>query len=1180
MEDSSAIDLAQLAKHLKLDAASLQSTVELLEEGNTVPFITRFRKDQTGGLDEQQIRTVQRELSRQKQLRERKESILKSIESRQQLTPELQKRIQTAKTMRVLEDLYLPYKPKKKSLAYVARSRGLGPLADEILQAATGSAPLEEAAAKLIDAEKELPDAEVVLSGVQHLLAEHFCNDSELRSLLRRHMWQHGQLVSKKIDDPVEAENASRDEKVAADASSAAAEAAADETATDDTAPAADSPEERPSAAESGAAESGAVAGEALAGDVTESPPGEQNPSSVDPSADANGQKATSVQSEPAAEVQVVDAPQDQPPSEVSEVAASSNDADAHASATDAAPVVAVEAAQESGEMQTQTVASVTVAVETTAPVESETKQSSAASHSAATKTESAAEIREKKKAAAREQRRATRRRRRERLVQSFKDYFDFKDPLGRLPHHRILAINRGERTKVLRVKIECGHWDKLLQQLRSKAFDAAHPHAEFLDVCLQDAVSRLLVPSIEREVRRELNERAEEHAVKVFAKNLRKLLLQPPLSGHRVIAIDPGFRSGCKVVALDEFGKLLGHTFINLLGKNQQREQGRAELAKFVGEHKATVIAVGNGAACRETETLVGDLLANELKDEDVGYLIVNEAGTSVYSTSELGREELPDVDPTVRSAVSIGRRALDPLSELVKVDPASIGVGLYQHDVKAKHLRESLDDVVESCVNYVGVDVNSASPSLLRYVSGLNKMTANQIYKHREQHGPFNSREELKAVSGVGDSSYVQAAGFLKIKNGENCLDRTWIHPESYAVAERVLAAIGFDAGDLPLIRAASLDVPTLHESTAWAATDAARPVEGDVAPHQADANDAVAQAAEAPSETRASDAADEGAPASSVESAETAAEVPVAEAPAAEAPTSDAVAPEASLAEAARPESPHPEVADPESSSSESKAPPGVRTAADPLTVSSAKEEQPRHTSAAAARTEHLVQLRAKLDAVDVSRLAPQLGVGKLLLQDILTALARPGRDPREDVPSPPFRKGVLKLEDLKPDMELSGTVLNVVDFGAFVDIGLVDSGLIHVSRLADKYVADPHEVVSVGDILRVWVVEVDNSRRRVSLTAIEPGTERPKRERPPRESREPRSKQQNTQGGKKRREDRRGQGKRGGGHKSKEFRSKAKPKPFVPISKEMEEGTEPMRTFGDLKQLFDKKKNKGK
>ena len=445
-------------------------------------------------------------------------------------------------------------------------------------------------------------------------------------------------------------------------------------------------------------------------------------------------------------------------------------------------------------------------------------------------------------------------------------------------------------------------------------------------------------------EIRREMTEAAEAHAVVVFAKNLRNLLLLPPISGRRVLAVDPGFKSGCKLAALDEFGNLLDHAVIHLVGKEERKVEGRAKMVEMVKQHGLNVMALGNGTACRETEELLAELLANELKDDGVAYVIVNEAGASVYSTSPLGREELAQYDATLRSAISIGRRLLDPLSELVKIDPGSLGVGLYQHDVKAKHLRTSLDAVVESCVNYVGVDVNTASPALLRYVSGLNQLTARRVYDHRLANGPFKNREQLKEVSGFGEQTFVQAAGFLKIAEGDNPLDATWIHPESYEVAQQALGKLGFSLDDL----------------------------------------------------------------------------------------------------------------------------------------------RQKETTANIAQKVEEL--------AIQTEQLAADWHVGLMTLRDILAQLTRPGRDPREDLPAPIFKRGILKLEDLSQGIELMGSVLNVVDFGAFVDIGLHDSGLVHVSQLANKFVRDPHDVVSVGDIVKVWVMEIDKTRRRVSLTMIPPGTPR--------------------------------------------------------------------------------------
>jgi len=581
------------------------------------------------------------------------------------------------------------------------------------------------------------------------------------------------------------------------------------------------------------------------------------------------------------------------------------------------------------------------------------------------------------------------------------------------------------------------------------------------------------------------MTEMAEAHAVTVFARNLRNLLLLPPVRSRRVLAVDPGFKSGCKLAALDEFGSLLDQAVIHLVGKEERKVEGRKKLVELIKQHSLVVMALGNGTACRETEELLGELLADELKDDGVAYVIVNEAGASVYSTSPLGREELPQYDATLRSAISIGRRLLDPLSELVKIDPGSLGVGLYQHDVKAKHLRASLDAVVESCVNYVGVDVNTASPALLRYVSGLNQLTARRVYDHRLTHGPFRDREQLKEVPGFGEATFVQAAGFLKIADGDNPLDATWIHPESYEVARQALEKLGFSLADL-------------------------------------------------------------------------------------------------------------------------------------------------RQKETTAAIAQKVAEFNGQTE-----QLAADWHVGLMTLRDILAQLTRPGRDPREDLPAPIFKRGVLKLEDLQPGMELMGSVLNVVDFGAFVDIGLHDSGLVHVSQLANRFVRDPHDVVSVGDIVKVWVMEIDKTRRRVSLTMIPPGTPKheprprhsrpesrpgepePQGHRPPRRSRPPRrdapavgaqahapsaaaapERQSATAQGHQQEKSAAGAAAasagpapagrgvrpphvgrkpygrshdRSGQHHT-HSRPKAKPKPLIPITKAMKEGKEPLRTFSDLMQFY--------
>jgi uncharacterized protein len=565
----------------------------------------------------------------------------------------------------------------------------------------------------------------------------------------------------------------------------------------------------------------------------------------------------------------------------------------------------------------------------------------------------------------------------------------------------------------------------------------AGHPHADVLKACARDALGRLILPSLEREIRREMTDVCESHAVHVFARNLRNLLLQSPVPGRRVLALDPGFKSGCKAAVIDECGTPQDHAVLHVVGKQDKRTAAAAKIVELVRNHACTVIAIGNGAAARETENLVADLVAGDLKDLDVGYVIVNEAGASVYSTSPFGREELPGHEASIRGAISIGRRLQDPLSELVKIEPANIGVGLYQHDVKARHLHASLDNVVESCVNYVGVDVNTASPALLRRVSGFNQTTAKNFHEWRTKNGAFTSRQQFLEVPGFGEAAYVQAVGFLKIPGGTNPFDSTWIHPESYPVAEKVLERLGGSVADL-----------------------------------------ATRQQAE-------------------------------------------------TLAE--------------------------------------------------------------KAVAVDLESLARELGVGRLLLADILEQLTRPGRDPREDLPKPFFKKGVLKLEDLAVGMELMGSVLNVVDFGAFVDIGLHDSGLVHLSQLSSQYVRDPHDFVSVGQIVQVWVLELDKARRRVSLTMI-PSVERERQQRleearREQKERKARSAEQRSQGGEaaERQPSRPPRPQRPRGQR--QDRSPRQPEPRVyvakpkappsKISKEMREGKEPLRTFGDLMQFFDNK-----
>ncbi|MEK6234490.1 MAG: RNA-binding transcriptional accessory protein, partial [Planctomycetales bacterium] len=728
MDTTIQIDLNKIAGKLGIRSQQAHKVCELLDAQNTVPFITRYRKDQTGGLDEEQIRAVQEQISQQRQLTERKQTILRSIQSQGKLTDQLVEKIYAAETSRVLEDLYLPFKPKKQTLATAARERGLDPLAQEILRADPMCSDLDARSKDFIDPDgKIVPTGADALLGAGHIISESISERADLRGELRKILQATGKLSAAKVEG---------------------------------------------------------------------------------------------------------------------------KDSD---------------------------------------------------------------------------------------RAKEYQDYFEYGERLDKIPPHRVLAINRGQRDKVLRIKVEADSvgMHRVLDQY---VVPEGHEHGEFIQGCGRDALARLILPGLEREIRRELTEKAENHAVRVFARNLRNLLLQPPVKGRRVLAVDPGFRNGCKLAAIDEFGNVLDHGVVFIVGKDERKKQARAKMVEWARKHQLNVVAIGNGTACRETEEIVAEFIADELSDLDVSYVIVNEAGASVYSTSPLGREELPDFDPTTRGTLSIGRRLQDPLSELVKISPQHLGVGLYQHDLKEKHLQQSLDEVVESCVNYVGVDLNMASVALLRYVSGFNQLIARRLVEHRVQNGPFKTRKEIQDVSGVGDATFTHAAGFLKISDGDNPLDATGIHPESYSAATGLLTELGYD-------------------------------------------------------------------PAALRDRAQTA-------------------------------------------------------------------------------------EAGEKLKQVDLQAISDKLEVGQLTLRDIIADLSRPGRDPREDLPPPIFKKGILRLEDLSEGMELTGTVLNVVDFGAFVDIGLKDSGLVHVSELSENFVRNSHEAVALGDVVTVWVLGVDKERRRVSLTRIDP------------------------------------------------------------------------------------------
>lgn len=1132
MDTTVSTDLGIVAREVNLPLEKVQRTIDLLDDGNTVPFITRYRKDETGGLDEQQIRDIQSRVGKLRQLNERKRTILKSIQSQDKLTEQLAQQIQKAATQKLLEDLYLPFKPKKQTLATQARERGLEPLADTIHHATESAGELADLAAKFVDPEKSLADVDAVLQGVRFIIAERMSEHVGLRGKLRKFFWKTGTLTSTRIEGSADS-GKSADDADDHDDSEQVAEAP-EAAAPEADAPTADTPETQPPAEESAEPTSPPMSGE-----VTESPASE----STEPATASASIEPETLSGEVEPTAAAAEAPE--------------------TPATSEAPAETPAAEQAD-----------------TPPATAEPATSKPAAPAAGKKEAKKPTIQEIR----REKRRRQKDKERAKKDKAFRDYYDYREPVSKIPPHRVLAINRGDRTRFLKVKIEVD-LEKLNELAEQTVVPAEHPYVEFLKACLKDSLNRLVLSSIEREIRRELTDKAENHAIEVFAWNLRKLLLQPPVRGKRVLAIDPGFRSGCKLVALDPFGKVLGTGVVHLIGPEDRVKRSRGRIVEMIKEFNAQIVAIGNGTACRETENIVAEAIATELADRDVCYLVVNEAGASVYSTSDIGREEFPKFDATIRGTISIGRRLLDPLSELVKINPSNIGVGLYQHDVKAKHLQDSLDDVVESCVNYVGVDVNSASPALLSYVSGLNALTARRIFEYRQANGPFRSREDLKSVPGVGEASFVQAAGFLKVSSGANPLDGTWIHPESYGVATRILEKLGASLSEIATQAPPAAAVSATVAAPASSETEPVSEVEASPAEPTLEA------APEAKPETASPESAEPPTPAEAstaaavpmATTAEPPAEEPVAQ-PVAQDDAAEAAPQEKTAAEEAVSAETPAEAVPAEADSSETGAEQHSGDEAPVVDdVSQAPATAP--TPVLVKEDEHKV-LVDKINQVDRKQMAEELGIGEHLAGDILNALSRPGRDPRADFPPPLFRTGILKLEDLEPGMELSGTVLNVVDFGAFVDIGLHDSGMVHISRLADRYVSDPHEVVSVGDVLKVWVIEIDKERRRVSLTAIDPSITRdkpraeqaPRREktdRPARQRRPAKAKQGHGQG----------QGQYAGGGKGKpktggrpprQHQSKPKAAPAKPISEAMKEGKEPLRSFGDLQQFFESQK----
>ena len=705
--------LKKLREEFGITQSQAENTVRLLDEGNTVPFIARYRKEMTGSLDDQIIRQLSERLTALRNLEDRRTQVRTAIAEQGRLTDALAAKLDAAQTQTEIEDIYRPFRPKRRTRASIAKEKGLQPLADMIWGQKLIGTP-EEAAKAFVDSGQGVDTVLDAINGAMDILAEQISDDADLRKLLREETIKCGAIVSKKTKD------------------------------------------------------------------------------------------------EPSV----------------------------------------------------------------------------------------------------------------------YEMYYDYREPLKKAAGHRVLAMNRGEKEGFLSVKIE-GEEEKLLQRMEKRLIRRSSDTADILREVIADSYKRLIAPSLEREIRNDLTEQAEEAAIGVFRENLRQLLLQPPISGKVVLALDPAYRTGCKIAVIDATGKPLETTVVYPTPPQNKTAEAEKKLLGLIEKYGVDLISIGNGTASRESELFVAEMLKKTKRR--VQYIIANEAGASVYSASKLGAEEFPDYDVSLRSAVSIGRRIQDPLAELVKIDPKSIGVGQYQHDMNQKRLGEALGGVVEDCVNSVGVDLNTASPALLSYVAGVNTAVAKNILKYREEHGKFTARKELLKVAKLGPKAYEQCAGFLRLPESEMPLDRTGVHPESYAAAEGLLALCGYGLADV-----------------------AARRVSG--------------------------------------------------------------------LAK---------------------------------------KIKSPEKTAA-------------------------ELGIGVPTLEDIMRELEKPGRDPREDAPAPVLRSDVLSMEDLQEGMVLTGTVRNVIDFGVFVDIGVHQDGLVHISQICDRFIKHPLEAVKLGDVVQVKVLSVDLQKKRIALT----------------------------------------------------------------------------------------------
>ncbi len=1072
MDSPNSSDLSLLARQLDLPVESVETVSNLLDSGHTHHFIARYRRDEVGGLSAQQIGKIKRRLDRRRQLEARKEVILKAIATRGRLSDELEKQIRETHSPKILEDRYLPFKSKKNSSVDEAMETNLAPLADAIMSA-DDSRSIQEIASAFVDPSKGIETVQHAIDGARGLIEERFNYNIELRKALRRVMRRNGVLTTTRSEDPITSD----------------ADAPSNSTPPNPAPPNATSPNATsPSSTSDVAHEAANADSSGEQPKSTEASPGDAAPESAAPKTAAPESAAP-------------DAPQGDDVTSVGHVGDEvrpDQTADPRAAETPS-----------EGSAKTVGPASSNGATEVKS-----TKRTSRVTSSGVTLS----------KEARRQLRREARHRKRKRLESSFHEFFDFHESVGKVREHRILAIDRGERFRVLDVKIAVDK-ESIFKESQQILVPTEHPRADYLTECLKSSLDRQVIPSLERDIRRELTDRAERHAVQAFSENLKKLLLRRPFPA-RVFAISSNHRTGCHIAVLDRDGKVLEHKQLHLLANDERTQASHAEALDTIRRHRVSVIAIGSGKGSREIEQLAGAWIQTELSGLGVRYNVVNASGANRYATSVLASEELPDLTPGTREAAVIGRRFLDPLAEFVKIEPGAIDVGTYPEEMKAKPIQDTLQSVVFDCVNETGVDLNAAHKSLLRNVSGLNHLTAQRICEHREKNGPFRSRTELANVAGLSDEARSQAVGFLKIFDGDHPLDATNIHPDHYPIAEKILEKGGSSIADLgaylAAVRAARDSQSTTFDATQTdAATAANRP--GQPEPPGADN--------EAPSTTPLSED-------------------------------------ETKRAEASQPTDPVPLETESNGIANTPTMPASEKQAGEKQAADKQAGEQP-----ASPRENTQWDFADKAKKFDAEILAQDLGVGQHLTAVILSELARPLYDKREEHNGPTLRTGTISFESLKPGMAIDGTVSNVVDFGVFVDIGLKEAGLVHISRIADHFIRDPNEFYSAGQSLRVWVVDVDAKKRRVALTAIEPGTEKEKS--PSSQSRRQRPK---TRGG----QPQTAKGSRR--HKTRTFKPKTRrpPTPAKPITEGMIEGKEPMRTFSDLLQFADTKRktDKGK